>query len=357
MAKYKIAQVIDKLNPGGAERVAVNCCNLLVQKGHSVTLVTTMYPGALITQLDTAVKSYNLARSSKWSFFHLVKLGNYLKQFDIIHVHSTHNLRYVYVAKLMAFNFKPVFFHHHYGSIDLDYSASLVDKWVIPNTYLFAVSNSLKNWAIDQLKMKEEKICLLSNTVVETAPIKQYEPPTNILQIVLVSNFRREKNIEFSIQILFELLKKKNCHLTIYGMIADEAYYEEITNLIQALNLKNHISIFNNSQNVQAELHRFHLALHTAKSESGPLVLIEYMLHGLPFITYKTGEVVATILNEFPELILDNFNIACWIEAMQQLHLNKQLNERLKKCYSAKFSIENYYERAMQFYTSKLSSL
>jgi len=103
------------------------------------------------------------------------------------------------------------------------------------------------------------------------------------------------------------------------------------------LQLNNHINIIHDCNNVQAVLNNFDVAIHTATSESGPLVLIEYMMMGLPFLTYQTGEVVHQIKNDLPECIIDNFNTIEWIMQLDYL-LQQNKNELSAKL---KSSFEN----------------
>ena len=57
------------------------------------------------------------------------------------------------------------------------------------------------------------------------------------------------------------------------------------------------------------DIQQFEIGLQTAKSESGPLVLIEYLAQSLPFLTFNTGQVVDDIKSDIPQLILDNFEL------------------------------------------------
>src|SRR5207249_7453700 len=133
--------------------------------------------------------------------------------------------------------------------------------------------------------------------------VSQPEKKSNTVNhLLLVSNFRPTKNIEFALG-LFKQLKKdneSNYHFTVIGQIADEPYFKKIKDEIAKNELEQDITILTDCTNIQPLLNRFHLAIHTAKSESGPLVLIEYMAQGLPFIAYNTGEVVEEIKNKLP---------------------------------------------------------
>jgi hypothetical protein len=107
--KFKIAQIIDRLHIGGAERIVVMLSNLLQQHGHTVKVITTVNPGPLAKQLHKEIKQVSLNRKWKWNPVTMRRLIREVKDYDIIHVHSSYNLRYLFLAaKLYRLN-RPIF--------------------------------------------------------------------------------------------------------------------------------------------------------------------------------------------------------------------------------------------------------
>src|SRR4051812_11047619 len=96
--KFKVVQIIDRLHIGGAERVVVMLCNLLQQHGHSIKVITTVNSGPLAKQLHKEIKQVTLNRKWKWNPVTMRRLIGEVKDYDIIHVHSSHNLRYLYLS-------------------------------------------------------------------------------------------------------------------------------------------------------------------------------------------------------------------------------------------------------------------
>jgi glycosyltransferase involved in cell wall biosynthesis len=153
--------------------------------------------------------------------------------------------------------------------------------------------------------------------------------------------------------VLENLLSKgSSFHLTIIGQVADKAYYDSIINYITTRQLQEVVSIRTNETGIQSLLHEFDLALHTATSESGPLVLIEYMAQRLPFITYDTGEVVQQIKNDLPACIMQNFDIEEWAIRIKELleKDNTSLKQQLQKVFDSYYSVDAYYEKCMYIY-------
>ena len=83
------------------------------------------------------------------------------------------------------------------------------------------------------------------------------------------------------------------------------------------------------------------MALHCSTSETGPLVLMEYMAHGLPFISNDTGYVVNYLKHELDFLIMDSFSISSWIKTIDRIQSKskKELNRKLKNIFEKKFEM------------------
>lgn len=354
--KLRIVQIIDRLHVGGAERVLVTLSNLLHEHGHAVKVITTVSPGPLVEELHQGIQHVNLNRKWKWNVVTMRRLIKEIKDYDVIHVHSSYNLRYVYLsAKLFRLN-KPIFFHEHYGDIHIDESVHWHQRLIYPKFVFIGVSKKHTQWALEKLKMSKEKVFLLPNTIEKVNVGVTEKKSDTIKKILVVSNFRPTKNIEFAVE-LFTHLKEDalfDYRFTIIGQIADKAYYEKIKKQISDNNLEQHITIVTESTNIQPLLHQFHLALHTALSESGPLVLIEYMAQGLPFITCNTGEVVEEIKNKLSIAVLYSFEKYEWINRIQTLIAlpSEDLSKKFSNVYDHYFSAEAYYNKVMEIYGS-----
>jgi glycosyltransferase involved in cell wall biosynthesis len=356
--KFKVAQIIDRLYIGGAERVVVMLSNLLQQHGHTVKVITTVSSGPLSKQLDKGITQINLNRKWKWNPVIMRSLISEVKDYDVIHVHSSHNLRYLYLAsKLFRLN-KIIFFHEHYGDIHIDESVRWHQRLIYPNVVFIGVSRQHTQWVLQHLKMPKEKVFLLPNTIGKIAISPTEKKSDHQKQLLLVSNFRSTKKIEFALE-LFKQLKRENklnCRFTIVGQIADKLYYEKITSWITKNEMNNDITILTDCINIQPLLNQFDLGVHTAKSESGPLVLIEYMAQGLPFITYNTGEVVEEIKNKIPLAVMHSFDKDEWLKRIETLLALpfEDVSSKFCNVYDHYFSTEVYYNKVMEIYESVL---
>lgn len=331
--------------------------NLLQLYGHQSVVLYTVAPGALASQLHAGVTQINLARPSKFNFLYMRRMVKILNQYDIVHVHSAYNLRYVYIAAFLFGLRKPIFYHEHFGKYNSAVTANWQQKFILKKVTFIAVSQAVAQWAIKQVKLPANHVFVLPNTVVKEELNAKFTFPVS-RRILLVSNFRREKNIAFAIELLRHLnITEGNFYLNIIGQKVDENYYAEIKALINKYGLSSAVSVIGDCSNIQPLLHQYHLAIHCSNFETGPLVLIEYLAQGLPFITYNTGEVVQTTSAYLPQLIMPDFDVAKWAQQIENIALQPQqtLRQQLITLYNHHFSPETYYESCINIYQKGLS--
>lgn len=352
-----ILQIIDTLAIGGAEKVLVNLANLQKRKGHEVCVLTILEPGPLISQLLPEIPQVSLHRQWKFSPFMMYRFIRLARKYDVIHVHSSHNLRYIFLASRLFGLKKVIFFHEHFGNIEIDRSVKWHQRLIYPKVQLIGVSRKICHWALEKVKMPVKNVHLLPNTV----PFYPYhpKPPKNetrkYFSIVLTSNIRRPKNLEFALRLSTEW---KDSILTIIGQPFDKAYEAELQEQILKSGISERIRFIHDCADIQPQLHQFDLAIHTAVTESGPLVLIEYLAQGIPFLSYRTGEIAYTVEEEFPDFIIDNFQTEQWVARISHLlSMDRQsLGKAMRRFYEARFSEESYYEQCQKIYHKGLLS-
>jgi hypothetical protein len=106
----RILQLIDSLEAGGAERMAVNYANALQQIEFS-GLVSTRNEGALKNQLNQSILS--IFNKKKCLDFRALGVARYVieNKIEWVHVHSTSFLWHYY----LNFVSYQIIWHDHYG--------------------------------------------------------------------------------------------------------------------------------------------------------------------------------------------------------------------------------------------------
>ncbi|HPM30079.1 MAG TPA: glycosyltransferase [Chryseolinea sp.] len=355
-----ILHVIDTLNIGGAERVLVTLCNIFRQRKHEIDVLTILTPGKYAEELLPGIKVYSLNRKWKFNPLKLYKLSRIVNRYDIVHIHMRYDLRYVFLSKLL-FGFKTkIVSHDHYGDILIDPAIPKFSKFILKRVTYAAVSRDLIEWAVNKVGLPREETFLLSNIVQikNNIPTRSNVKPHSIL---MVANIRPAKNIEFALELMRAFREKGSPYtLDIVGQINDTEYYKKILEMMDQYQLDKSVKLIHDCYDVQAIVPDYSLAIHTAKSESGPLVLIEYLGLSIPFVAYKTGRVVEQIGNELPELICSTFKVEEWMSSIDSLlnenemGINQRLKPRMKEVFIKYYSEDNYYKDCLTVYERAL---
>ncbi|WP_026976483.1 glycosyltransferase [Flavobacterium tegetincola] len=333
----KILQVIDNLDVGGAERVFVDMCNILHENNHNVTaLLLLTKNGELASQLQ--VPFIKLDRKSKWNVSKMYRCYKIMKQYDIVHCHFRHVYTYMSIVNLIFNSNSKIILQDHYGSINIDKKIPFLLDSILKPSYYIGVSNTLRSWSIKYLKIEEVNVFLLSNIVRK----KRYSMANQIeVDFILVSNIKPVKNNLFAVE-LCQYLKKT---LLLVGQIQDKEYYSKIKT-----KLDDTISISTLILDSQEICRKAKFGLHTSKSESGPLVLIEYLAQGLPFLSYETGEVATILKPHFPEYFIDNFDMQEWKSKLDKIIKLDVDYTKMNTVFEQYFGEVQYYRKLENIY-------
>jgi len=356
----KILHVVDKLNIGGAEKVIADLMNMQYIEGMNVDLLVLLDAGPLAKTLNPKIKIFEMHRESKFSLDTMKKMELIMTTYDIVHIHMRHVFRYVMVAKMIyPFNSK-IIFHDHSSNFKIDwknrlhkYFSKKVDQYIL-------TSQEQSVWVDKFIGLNKNKMVLMENVILKKYNNCFMNTGINELRIILVSNFRRVKNIEFSIRLIRRLIQAyPNMRFDIYGVAVDKKYFHEICELKKKLDLDQYIDIITNQSDIQSVLCKYDLALHCSKHETGPLVLTEYLAYGLPFIAYRTGSVVERVFFYDKEMVIDNFEMERWVAKITNIYEKYNYKSERKKLidfYKDVYSPKEYIKKCKKIYQTVLDS-
>lgn len=336
-----VLHVIDKLNVGGAEKVLLMLTGLLAKEGIDTGVLIYNEGGVLESSLHRSVKVHQLNRKNKYNIATLYKANKICCEYDIVHTHLRHVYAYIKLSKhLFGGRFK-LLLHDH--SAPTNRAPARLSGMFKPEWYI-GVNKELQQWAKTVLHVDSERTFLLENTVLaaETA----YTSKGNG-KLLMVANIRREKNIAFAIELSMLL----NRPLDVYGEVKDEEYYNQLK-VSGAENVKfiHGVTDFRNGYN------NYELAIHTSTSETGPLVLLEYLSAGMPFLASKVGGVADAIAEYLPQLFMEHWEPKMWEKRIQMLTTDKELPQQMRNVFQQHFSPEEYLNKCLQIYSVVHSS-
>lgn len=340
----KILQVIDTLAVGGAENVFVNTCNVLHEKKKDVTALFILKKGVLANKMNRDIPFFELNRSNKWNFLKMKECLAIIKKFDIIHCHSRHNYRYIKLVSLL-FNLKSkIIFHDHSSNkkIPVLFNSFLRPKFII------SVSSEMGNFLKSKINIKNKNVFVLSNLIQKISEQGKINYDCTY-DFILVSNFKKNKEVEFIVNLIQDL----NSSLLLVGHKSDKLYYDKIENKIKNKGIN--VTIKSEITNAQEILNNAKIGLHASMKETGPLVLIEYLAVGLPFLAYETGEVSKIVKEYYPEFFINNLDSAEWKKRINYIKQKKYNSLDLQNIYKEHFSEEIFYNKLINIYSCIIS--
>lgn len=290
----RIVQIIDSLEAGGAERMAVNYANALAEAIEFSGLVVTRKEGPLLDQVNNKVSYLYLNKKGTIDLKALFALRKFVieNKVEIVHAHST-SFFLAFLLKLSCPSVKLIW-HDHYGDSEfLSKRPSLALRLLLPFfDGIIAVNQNLKLWA--EQKMHFENVVYLpnfpsaGNNVLENTILQGIKEK----RIVSLANLRVQKN-HFLLLEVAKNMKISHPEWTFHlvGKDFEDDYSKEIKNLILEFNLENNVFIYGSKQDVQNILEQSTIAVLTSRSEGLPVALLEYGWCAKPVVVTNVGEI------------------------------------------------------------------
>ena len=345
--KIRIIHLIDTLEPGGSERVAVNIINSLPSDKFDRFLCATRYGGPLMDQLKKDVVFLDLKRKSTFDLLAIIKLLKFIKNnnIQIIHAHSS-SVFMAMVLKLLSPS-KKIIWHDHYGSSEYSGRPVFIYRLFLSNVdFVISVNQKLSEWSIKSIRINPKKNKLIPNFIIKSDETDiDNIPGTKKFRIVCVANFRPQKDhitLIKAMRIICDQLP--DAHLILLGKDVEKEYTSHLLKEIFALKLAKNITWFGSVENVQSYLKYCDIGVLSSKSEGLPLSLLEYGLMGLPVVVTNVGQCAE---------VVDYGELGILVEPQQPEALAQAIillleNESIRNDFASKF-----HEKVINKYSSQ----
>jgi glycosyltransferase involved in cell wall biosynthesis len=218
-------------------------------------------------------------------------------------------------------------FHDHFGSLHLDNSVPLWFKIFGAKAlaHYIGVCDGLSSWAAGAGVPAEnisvvgngldlsrfEKIKGLNLHSLLTIPV---DKPIGIV----VGTIREDKGLDLLIEACTHFNLEDMPYFVIVGTEFDDDFNRNCKNQLKELGLLTYFKFAGIQENALAWIKGADFAVMPARSESGPLVLIEYMMCGVPFAAFNVGWV---------SNLLQKYMPACFAEPVDTVQLYHLVNE------------------------------
>ncbi|MFY0631056.1 MAG: glycosyltransferase [Flavobacteriaceae bacterium] len=346
MKKLKVIQIIDSLNVGGAEMLAVNIANALAKKGIESHLCTTREEGQLKEKINKDVGYLFLKKARTIDFKAIRKLIRYVKHenIQILHAHSSSYFIAVCV-KLLNPKVK-IIWHDHFGGSEFltDKSRKPIQKASFLFSSVIAVNSKLLEWSQKNLKVKN---CHLLNNFAVFSKERQetFLNGEEGKRIVHVAGFREQKDHITLLKAFSIFLKqKKDWTLHLIGKAHEGSYSEMVKNYILENNLASNVFIYGMCLDIEHVLKQSTIGVLSSKSEGLPISLLEYGLAKLPILVTNVGECAKVVRN--PVALTSSKDSLKFAKALLSIIESENIKNSIAK-ELAKVVAENYSEKSV----------
>ena len=349
----RILQIIDSLEAGGAERMAVNYANALADTIDFSGLVVSRKEGPLLNQVGYKVSYLFLGKKGTLDWNALSTLRKFVvkNKVEIIHAHST-SFFLAFLLKLSYPSLKLIW-HDHYGDSEfLSKRPSLALGMMRPFfNGIIAVNQNLKFWA--EQKMNFKNVVYLpnfpskKNDVLKNTDLKGIKGK----RIVSLANLRVQKNHFLLLEVAKQIqISHPDWTFHLVGKDFEDDYSMKIKSLISEFNLEKNVFIYGSRQDIKNILEGSNIAILTSQSEGLPVALLEYGWYSKPIVVTNVGEIPLLIKDGINGFMVETGKAQLFYDSLVklmdnetlQIDFGKALQQTIKKDYSEKSVIDKY---------------
>lgn len=279
----KIAQVINSLETGGAEKLILELSKELKLNEIESDIIVLKKTESIfdLKELNIIV----LSSVSVYNPIYLFKIRKHLKSYDVIHCHLFPTLYWVVFAKIISFSKVKLVFTEH--STDNRRRSMLLLKLVDRYVYSFidqivCITNATKDNLFRHLSV-DKNISVVSNAIDLKVFKKNYVEKTffdkSDFNIIQVSSFRKQKDQKTLIKAL-EILPLKFKLI----LVGDGRLLEDHKNYVSKKNLSQRVIFLGNRSDIPEILQSSDLVVQSSHYEGFGIAALEGMAASKPVI-------------------------------------------------------------------------
>lgn len=331
-----ILHLVDTLDPGGTERVAVSLVNHLSRDRFRPFLATTRREGPLAAEVLPDVGRLSLNRARTLDLRAWRRLAAFVGEngISIVHAHSSS----LFFAALLPG--ARIVWHDHFGRYrDEKRPAWLWGPPARRAAAVVTVNEDLARWSRERLGVDA---VYLPNFVPEVSlgPIPDL-PGAPGSRVVCVANLRAQKD---HLTLLRAVARVPEAHLLLAGAAMEPDYAARVRE--EAAGLGNRITFLGSRPDVPDLLRGCDVGVLASASEGFPLSLLEYGRAGLAAVATRVGQCPEILENAGilvppgdPDALADALLVLLCDPARRQ-DLGERLGRRVRERYSASAVME-----------------
>jgi glycosyltransferase involved in cell wall biosynthesis len=342
----RVLQLIDTLDAGGAERMAVNLANALVSKVEKSYLCATREEGILQPTIDNKVVYVFLNKRNTLDITAIRRFYTILKRehIDIVHAHSSSFFLAALVAKLLP-KLKVVW-HDHYGNSEFlnQRPKCMLRLFSGQFSHSFGVNKELVTWAKKHLQ--HNSVSYLPNFIDLDTTKERFTvlKGNQGKRIVCLANLRPQKD-HINLLWAFSKITKDfpGYSLHCVGQDFENVYSAKLYRLTKDLDLNSKVYFYGTCPDISAILSACDIGVLASRSEGLPLALLEYGRAELPVVVTAVGDCGGVVENEKSGLVVPSEDSEALYNGLYNLIIDHKkskqfglkLNQTVVNTYSA----------------------
>jgi len=349
----RILQIIDSLDIGGAEKMAINYANSLATVVAFSGLVATRKEGQLKSHIHSNVNYLFLQKKSAVDVKAILRLRKYCKDNNINHLQAHSSSFFTAFLVKLTLPKINIIWHDHNGLSEFisNKKAVLLQFCSCFFKGIVVVNYQLKNWAEKTLNCKQ-CIYLPNYTILNPSETKETVLLGNSgKKILCLANFRFQKNHFLLLDVAKKLkLSHPDWSFHLVGKDFNDDYSAKIKQSIVDNSLENSVFIYGSRTDTQNIIEQSDIAILTSQSEGLPVALLEYGLNKKPVVSTKVGEIPMIIKDGINGCIVDNYDDEAFYNSLMKViddsdfrtQIGHQLFETIVENNSEKAVITNF---------------
>jgi glycosyltransferase involved in cell wall biosynthesis len=323
MQHIRIVQLIDSLDAGGAERMAVNYANALSASIEFSGLLVSRKEGPLKEQVSEKVSYLFLSKSRTFDFQTVKKIRHYCKvnRVAIIHAHGTS----FFTALLVKFTLwrLQIIWHDHHGN--RAQNKGLINWAVVLLSFFFSgvivVNRELEQWAKQHLYIN--KIQYFPNFI--TSEVSAKFAITKLKgnegkRIVFLANLRNPKNhLGLLEAFISSNALKEQWTLHLIGKEFNDNYSKRVRDFIEENVLQDVVYLYGACNDIEPLLAQAQIGILSSHYEGFPVTLLEYGKAGLCVVSTNVGYCKEVIEEGVSGLLFDPFKKEELVQKINQV--------------------------------------
>ncbi len=329
----RVLQLIDSLNPGGAERMAVNYANSLSKSIEYSGIVVSRTEGKLKNKVTNLNDYFFLNKKHTFDIRSILLFKKIIKdnKIDVIHSHGT-SFFLAFLVKLVYFKVKVVQ-HEHYGN-----RANQSFLQNIPLLFCCCFYNKILvvNYQIEKWFHKygyKNAVFIPNFAVLEDDNTEKTILKGEIgKRIICLANLKNPKNHQVLLTAFFRSgIKNQGWSVHLVGKNYNDYYYNELVAYAKENYIYDSIHFYDLKKDIKNILSQGTIGVLCSLNEGFPVTLLEYGVTNLPVVASNVGFCPEIIKHEKTGLLFNPENVDDLVLQLKELTTKESIRENFSK--------------------------